>query len=289
MPGVGDPCRLSAIEWSTPQLGSKVAMNLDWVPIWAFFVGTILLVMGFIEVGYRLGDLAHRKSADEKEAPISGVSGTVLGLTAFIMAFTFAIVADRYQIRKNLVREDANAIRLAYVRADFLPEPDRAESKRLLKAYLDGRLAFASGGDIERDIGPLLAETDRIQRRLWRIAVTNAERDMNSDVAALYIEALNEVSEVNVSRLTVGVRARVPMGIWFALYSLTILGMVSLGYHAGIAGSKRSRATWIVAISFGMVIALIASLDRPGGFIRVAQQPLIDLQEFIAADAITGK
>lgn len=264
-------------------------MNLDWVPIWAFFVGTILLVMGFIEVGYRLGDLAHRKSADEKEAPISGVSGTVLGLTAFIMAFTFAIVADRYQIRKNLVREDANAIRLAYVRADFLPEPDRAESKRLLKMYLDGRLAFASGGDIERDIGPLLAETDRIQRRLWRIAVTNAERDMNSDVAALYIEALNEVSEVNVSRLTVGVRARVPMGIWFALYSLTILGMVSLGYHAGIAGSKRSRATWIVAVSFGMVIALIASLDRPGGFIRVAQQPLIDLQEFIAADAITGK
>ena len=79
------------------------------------------------------------------------------------------------------------------------------------------------------------------------------------------------------------------MGIWFALYSLTILGMVSLGYHAGIAGSKRSRATWIVAISFGMVIALIASLDRPGGFIKVAQQPLIDLQEFIAADAIAGK
>ena len=264
-------------------------MNLDWVPIWAFFVGTILLVMGFIEVGYRLGDVAHRKSADEKEAPISGVSGTVLGLTAFIMAFTFAIVADRYQIRKNLVREDANAIRLAYVRADFLPEPDRAESKRLIKTYLDGRLAFASGGDIERDIGPLLAETDRIQRRLWRIAVTNAERDMNSDVAALYIEALNQMSEINVSRLAVGVRARVPLGIWLALYSLTILGMVSMGYHAGIVGSKRSKATWIVAVSFGMVIALIASLDRPGGFIKVAQQPLIDLQEFIAADAIAGK
>lgn len=74
------------------------------------------------------------------------------------------------------------------------------------------------------------------------------------------------------------------MGIWFALYSLTILGMVSMGYHAGIAGSKRSKATWIVAISFGMVIALIASLDRPGGFVRVTQQPLIDVQQFIAGD-----
>lgn len=259
-------------------------MNLDWVPIWAFFLGTILLVMGFIEVGYRLGANAHRRSAEEKETPISGVSGTVLGLTAFIMAFTFAIVAERYQVRKGLVREDANAIRVAYVRADFLPEPDRAESKRLLKVYLDKRLAFAHAGNVERDIVPLLAETDRVQRRLWRIAVANAERDMNSDVAALYIESLNEMSAVNASRLALGVRARVPMGIWFALYSLTILGMVSMGYHAGVAGSKRSKATWIVAISFGMVIALIASLDRPGGFVRVTQQPLIDVQQFIAGD-----
>ena len=258
-------------------------MNLDWVPIWVFFIGTILLVMGFIEVGYRLGSVAHRQSKDEKETPISGVSGTVLGLTAFIMAFTFAIVAERYQVRKGLVLEDASAIRLAYVRADFVPEPDRGESKRLLKEYLDKRLAFTKAGNVERDTSPLLAETDRIQRRLWRIAVANAERDMNSDVAALYIEALNEIGKVNATRLAVGVRARVPMGIWVVLYSLTILGMISMGYHAGIAGSKRSKATWIVAISFGMVIALIATLDRPG-VIKVAQQPLIDVQAFIAAD-----
>ena len=124
----------------------------------------------------------------------------------------------------------------------------------------------------------MLVETDQIQRRLWDIAVVNAERDMNSDVAALYIEALNDMIKVHASRLAVGVRTRIPIGIWIVLYSLTILGMISMGYHAGIAGSKRSKATWIVAISFGMVIALIASLDRPCGFIKVTQQPLVDLQ-----------
>jgi hypothetical protein len=261
-------------------------MTLDSVPIWIFFAGTVLVVMVFIEVGYRLGDVAHRKSADEKEAAISGVSGTVLGLTAFILAFSFSIVAERYQTRKSLVREDANAIRVAYVRADFLPEPDRAESKRLLQVYLDKRLAFAQVGNVKEDIGPLLAETDRIQRRLWRIAVVNAERDMNSDVAALYIESLNELSQVQASRLAIGVRARVPMGIWMTLYGLTILGMLSMGYQAGISGSKRSKASWIVAVAFGAVIALVASLDRPG-FISVTQQPLIDLQEFIATDGDT--
>jgi hypothetical protein len=258
-------------------------MNLDSVPIWVFFLGTILLVMVFVEVGYRLGTSAHKRSAEEKETPISGVAGAVLGLSAFILAFTFSIVAERYETRKGLVREDANAIRVAYVRADFVPEPDRAESKRLLKAYVDRRLALAKAGDTgQRAIGQFLADTDRIQRRLWDIAVANAERDMNSDVAALYIEALNDLSGVHATRLAIGVRARLPLAIWVVLYSLTIFGMISMGYHAGIAGSKRSSATWIVALSFGMVIAMIASLDRPSGFIKVTQQPLVDVQELMS-------
>jgi hypothetical protein len=57
--------------------------------------------------------------------------------------------------------------------------------------------------------------------------------------------------------------------------------MMGIGYHTGIAGSKRSLATLILALSFAMVIGMIASLDRPGGFIKVTQQPLIDLQSSI--------
>jgi hypothetical protein len=265
-----------------------MAMSLDSVSAWIFFLGTVLLVMGSIEVGYRLGDLAHRKSADEKESTMSGVAGAVLGLTAFIMAFSFSVVAERYQSRKSLVRDDANAIRVAYVRADFLPEADRAASKRLLKTYLDTRLAFAQTGHAERDVGPFLARTDAVQKRLWRIAVSNAERDMNSDVAALYIESLNELASVQSNRLAIGVRARVPPAIWIVLYSLTILGMVSMGYHAGIAGSRRSKAAWMVAVAFAMVITLIAMLDRPG-YVRVTQQPLIDLRQFISAEELERK
>jgi len=259
-------------------------MGLDAVPIWLMFVGTMVLVLGAIEVGYRAGGAAHRRSAGEKESPSSGVSSAALGLTAFILAFTFALVAERYQTRKSLVLEDANAIRTSYVRADFVPEPDRSESKQLLASYLSKRLQFAQTQDIERDQKPFLVESERIQRRLWQIAVANAERDMNSDVAALYIESLNELSAIHASRLTIGVRTRVPMGIWAVLYGLTILGMLSMGYHAGISGSERSKATVIVALSFGMVIALIAALHRPTSYIRIAQLPLEDLQAYIAVD-----
>ncbi len=257
-------------------------MNLDLVPVWIVFFGTVLLVMGFIEIGYRLGGIAHRRSIAEKETPVSGVSATVLGLTAFILAFSFSIVAERYDVRKALVRDDADAIRTAYLRARFLPEPDRFESRRLLAEYVERRLQIARGSQVgPEELGRFLADSEFTHRRLWDIAVVNAERDMNSDVAALYVEALNRVMDVHASRLAIGVRMRVPIGIWIVLYGLTLLGMVSMGYHAGIADSKRSNASWVLAVSFAMVIALIAALDRPWGVAAVTQQPLIDLERFM--------
>ena len=259
-------------------------MNFDSVPIWVFFLGTIIVVLASIAAGHGLGGIVSRRPDHEKESPASGVSGTILGLTAFMLAFTFGIVAERFDARKGLVREDANAIRTTYQRADFLPEPDRAETKRLIEAYLDLRLTFAQGSSIEPGrVRTVLGETERIQRRLWDIAVTNAERDMNSDVAALYIESLNNVFEINASRVAIGLQTRIPIGIWIVLYGLTILGMLSIGYHAGLVGSRWSKATLILAVAFAMVIVVIAVLDRPGGAVRVTQQPLVDVQSFISS------
>ena len=77
---------------------------------------------------------------------------------------------------------------------------------------------------------------------------------MNSDVAALYIQSLNA--------------------------ALTSLGMIMVGYQAGLAESKRTLAMPIQAVAFVLVIGLIGSLDHPvGGFTltAVSQHPLIDL------------
>ena len=79
-------------------------------------------------------------------------------------------------------------------------------------------------------------------------------------------------------RVALGIQARIPPPIWFVLVSLTVMGMMAMGYHAGISGSKRSWTTLILAIAFAMVIAVIAGLDRPAGFVRVTQQPLVDLR-----------
>jgi len=256
---------------------------MDSSPIWVGFAATLLLVVAAIEGGYRLGRAAHSRSKDEKEAPVSAIAATILALLAFIMAFTFGIVSDRYDARKALVREEANAIRTAWSRSDFLPEPDRAEAVRLLRDYVDLRVAAVQSRDIAR-LRASVVESERIQRKLWDMAVANARKDMNSDVAALYIESLNEMANLHASRVSVGLHMRIPSGIWLALYALVIVSMLAVGYHAAIAGSRRSWMMLILALSFSMVITLIAALDRTeGGYLPVSQQPLEDLRVSMGA------
>ena len=254
-------------------------MRIDAAPIWVLFIGTIIVLMIAIEVGYRLGRAAHRRSDDEKESPVSAIAGAVLGLAAFMLAFAFGIVTERHDAKKGLVRDDAIAIRTAWQRADFLPESDRAEAKSLLRQYVDARLAFVQAGSLEAERAKrALSETQRIQDRLWDMAVVNARKGV-TPVTAKYIDSLNEVNAIHVMRVAVGIQSPVPSEIWVVLYSITILGMIGVGYQTGIAGSKRSMARPLLALSFALVIALIASLDRPdSGVMKVTQQPLIDLQ-----------
>ncbi len=141
----------------------------------------------------------------------------------------------------------------------------------------------AQSGSLEPErLASALSETERMQSRLWDMAVANARIDMNSDVAALYIDSLNAMNGIHAERVAVAIQARVPREIWAVLYFITILGMVSVGYQTGIAGSKRSIAWPILALSFALVLALIAAIDRPdSGVLKVTQQPLIDLSAFM--------
>jgi len=256
-------------------------MSMDAIPIGVLFAATFAVVLMAIEAGYRLGRAVSRRSEGEKEAPASASTAATLGLLAFMLAFTFGMVASRFDARKGLVRDEANAIRTAWLRTALLPEPDRAEAAGLLRDYVDQRVAAVQSLDLDR-INAAMAESVRIQRRLWDQAVELSRK--NSQAASLYLPPLNEVINIHAMRVGTGLLARVPGGIWLVLYALILLGMIGVGYQTAIAGSRRSWATSIVALAFSLVISLIAVLDRPqSGFITVSQQPLADLRDAMGA------
>ncbi len=247
------------------------------MPIFLLLVITFVLVVISIELGFKTGTVIRKKREVESESTISSISGYILALLAFIIAFTFGIVTDRYQTRRDLVREEANLIRTAWSRADFLPDTDQVEAKKLIKEYTSSRLAAVSSTDINQVKAAIKRAAD-IQKHLWDMAVVNAQKDMNSDVAALYIESLNDVANVNASRVVIGLHTKIPEGIWEVLLLLILFAMFSVGYQIAIVGSKRSWATLILAFSFSLVIIMIETLDRSyTSLIPVSQFPLENL------------
>src|SRR5262245_16132661 len=83
----------------------------------SLFIGMLLL----LETGRRL---SLRQLAQEGAAERAGfgvIEGAVFALLGLLIAFTFSGAAARFDTRRQLVVEEANAIGTAYLRLDLLP------------------------------------------------------------------------------------------------------------------------------------------------------------------------
>jgi hypothetical protein len=121
-----------------------------------------------------------------------------------------------------------------------------------------------------------------LQDRLWSTAVSAGSQSPDSPVAALFIQAVNDVIDLDAARLAAG-RNRIPEAIWIALYALTFISMAAMGYQFGLSGARSWGETILLVLGFSLVMLLIADLDRPNsGTVQVSQQALLDLLAKIA-------
>jgi len=253
---------------------------LDVVPLWCFFLVATATGMLTVEGGYRLGKWRHVHASDEKDGPVGAMVGSILGLLAIMLAFTFHLAATRIDARRHAVLEEANAIGAAHLRARLLPDPQRSEINDLLRSYTEIRVQSVA----ESRIAEGIARSQELHQELWSRASAVADQDRHSIMTGLFIESLNQVINLHSKRVFVGLRSRIPISIWLALFALAVLGMASMGYQAGLSGTRRSPEMPILTLAFAGVLFLIVDLDRAdGGSLRVSQQPLIDVLKTMQA------
>ena len=247
------------------------------LPIWVLFVGTTVLVLASMEIGYRYARRRQRDAALEKEAPVGAIVGATLGLLAFLLAFTFGMAADAFHARKTALAQEVSAIRMTYMMGSLAAEPQRRELRTVLRDYVDERLRWASGQPSAP--GSTAAE---LVDRLWKSAADIAAQSPGQ--VDVFLGYVGRIVELRDEREMVRERSRIPGPVWAALYLVTFLAAVGVGYHGGVAGTQRTPIVVAVAIAFSAVIMLIADLDAPGkGLINVSQQPLVDLRAALAA------
>jgi hypothetical protein len=252
------------------------------IPLVFQIIGTILIVLGSVEVGYRVGCALEKRIMHEKGPLISVITGAVLSLLSFILAFTFGVVSDKFDARKRLVREEANQIYRVWLRADFMPETDKTRSRNLLNEYLAIRTTPIEQLNDE-SIQKAVIKANQIQNELWTMAISHSQTEMQSDVGSLYFSSLNDLIDLQSSRIRIGYQTQTPFGLWISIYSLLVLAMLSTGYYAAIIHSKRNFGAFLIALSFCLVIFVISNLDQgQSSWFRISYQPFIDLQNKIS-------
>jgi hypothetical protein len=250
-------------------------MLFDSAPLWAVMVTTVAFVGFCLEIGVRFG--RRRRLRVEGKAEVSGAMvGAAMALLTFMLAFTFNSAAGRHDARKTLVIDEANAIEKTWLRAGFLSEPQRSGVRVLLRDYVNLRVKAAAG---EVDLAQAKRQSEAMQDSMWAMTLEAGRTDTNAYMVGLVAQSLNDVIDLHLKRVTVAVRNRVPPTIWAVLYLLLAVAMGMMGVQVGLSGSRHLVIGMALAISFTIVLFLIADLDRPQeGLVNVSQQAMLDLQ-----------
>lgn len=253
-------------------------INRIFISEWRIAVAVSVLLLGSTELGFRLGLRLFRAKDEPRIKQISGTQTAMLGLLGLLLGFTFALAEGRYENRRGLVLQEANAIGTTYLRASLLPKDHKREVEDLLRRYVDVRLEFYYAGEDQARIAAAEQATSVIQRALWSHAVAVGQASP-TPIVATFISTLNDTIDLDATRMN-ALRAHVPAAVWLLVLIVSACGCFATGLSAGASSKRSAFANVLLPLLITVAVMLISDLDRPrGGLIRIDQQPLLNLKQ----------
>jgi hypothetical protein len=251
------------------------------IPLEILYPAVIILIAAAGELGHVLGLRLRR--LEPGVADLSTLTGAAIGLLALLLAFSFSLALSRFDARRALVLEEANAISSTANFAMMLPEPAQAPILELLRDYAFVRINLGTPFDprtLERDVDRSLA----MQVQLWRQAAAVTAVAPQSLLTYRFVASLNEMNNTHERRIT-ALRYHVPVPVLFTLIGIAIVAMGFAGFNAGATGARRLLPHMIMSVTVAVLIVLVVDLDSPNqGLIHVPVQSLVD-----ALHAIPGR
>jgi hypothetical protein len=153
--------------------------------------------------------------------------------------------------------------------------------KDLLRRYTELRISSTKAED-EAQFQQIVKESEGVQARLWAHA-GSAAADTPTAITASFITTLNETIDLQSSRLAARSN-HVPGAVWILLMVVSGCGAWASGYGSGTGGQRSAFSQIVFPVLIGIVITLIADIDRPNkGLIGVNQKPMEDLYRSMTA------
>ena len=250
--------------------------------LWLVDVGIAIALVAASGVMFRIGwRRAHRDDAVTSQ--VTAMQAATLGLLALMLGFTLSIAESRFAVRRAVVVEEANAVGTTYLRADFLPEPARTQSRELLRRYVVERRAYFAASPDEAPA--TTARAQAIHGELWAVAAALAREHPDWDLLASYVETLNRMIDLEAYRdLAIGMR--LPATVFPLLVLVAMVAVGVTGYACGLSRAKSWLALYVVPVLVGLACAVVADIDRSrAGFISTGDRPMARLQRSLGISA----
>ena len=245
----------------------------DWLGRVSLFAIAPIFFVSMIAAA-AVGTFVHGRRPPRESADDRGQEGymvsAVLGLLALLLGFTFSLAVGRYEERRLLVLDEANAIGTTYLRTQLLPEPHRARMSDLLVRYAENRIQLAKATPGKS--AALIATNDALITDIWAAASAAFDSVKSLPFSVSYLDTVNQVIDLDAARKAAR-GARIPPEVFVVLFVYSVVTAGVLGYVLqGVRG--RVAAAFLMAL-LTLSLVLIVDIDRPaaGGIIE-SQRPI---------------
>ena len=142
-------------------------MNLVFVALIAA-ASLLVLILAAAEVGRRTGVARLARHSGELAQGGGSTEAAMFALFGLLIAFTFSGAASRFEDRRHLIADEANAIGTAYLRLDLLPSHARPPLRELFRKYVDVRYTVYRQSEDDAATRAKLDESAALRGRFGR-------------------------------------------------------------------------------------------------------------------------
>ncbi len=272
-------------------------MDLEFVRhIMKFFLfsgGIALLIFGgsliLLDIGRRIGRTYLEKQGMDSLSGLNAVEGAVFALMGLLLAFAISGALQRFDERRALILQEANAWTTSGERLLLLDPATQARLRPKLIAYAEARLAiyrapieFSVTDETAVYSKEAVRKAAQLRDDLWRDAASVCPFGISNTGCVLFLPSLNTMFEA--ANLRRGANERhPPQAIYIMLFGLALGASLLAGFSMAAAGSKSLVHMVTFATALAVTLYIVTDIEFPRmGLIR------IDYFDHFLAEAIQG-
>jgi len=237
----------------------------------AFFISSLMLM----NIGRQLG-LKYLRQEGVSMAGLATIEGAIFALIGLLLAFTISGALQRFDERRQMVIQEANAVSIAYDRLRLFEGEVGRDVRNKLKDYVQARIelyrmphdfSLWEGAEVwPREQQDKILE---LRNKTWNATIAACPEVNYRPACGLIVPALGNVFEAARLRLAVPEK-HPPQIIYVVLFGLGLGSSLLAGFGMAAASAR----SWIHIISFAGALAItlyvVTDLEFPRlGLIRL--------------------